>query len=348
MRRSRTARLAMGGVLVGALLAGLGSTQATAAPAPDPVWRAATAAPFTVVVLPDTQFYTRDYPATYRAQTQWVVNNRNALNVVFVAHEGDIVQGVGKHPHWIVADSAHDTLDAAGIPYAVVPGNHDQTRTGVAKLYDSYFPPSRFKNDPWYLGYLGDSKSGSAQGTGQDNVSDAGVDRLNKDSYQLVQASGVRLVFINLEMDMPAYSVAWAQRVIDAQMAVNSNTEFVLVTHTFLTSKGVRANTPWWRADGTSAEKVWQTLVRPNCNVHLVLSGHYSAEKQRTDNNACGEPVHQVLADYQKRPHGGDGWLRYLTFQPSANKIDVFTYSPTLGKFETDSNSRFSLTLAMP
>lgn len=310
--------------------------------------RAATPASFTVVVFPDTQFYTRDYPATYQAQAQWVVSNRSALNVVFVAHEGDIVQGLGKRPHWDVATAAHAKLEAAGIPYSVLPGNHDMSQTGQAALYDTYFPPSRFAGKSWYLGYLGDSASGAKQGTGSDGVADGAVDRLNKDSYQVVTASDMRLVFISLEMDMPGYAVAWAQRVVDAQLAVNPSTTFVLVTHTFLLSNGNRATTPWWRADGTSAEKVWQTLVRPNCAIRFVLSGHYTAERMRSDNNACGQPVYQLLADYQSRTHGGDGWLRYLTFRPGDDAVDVRTYSPTLGGFETDANSQFSLAFPMP
>lgn len=336
------------GVGLSISLVWLGSPPAAAAPAPDPTWRATPRASFTVVVLPDTQFYTRDFPATYREQTQWIVNNRDTLNVVFVAHEGDIVQGWGNQAHWVVADSAHDKLDASGIPYSVVPGNHDMSSSYQATRFDQFFPPRRFAGKRWYRGYLGDSKSGAAQGTGKDKIPDAGRDRLNKDSYQRVRASGVRLIVINLEMDMPGFAVSWAQRVIDRQTAKHPKTEFILVTHTFLLSNGNRATKPWARSDGTSAEQVWKTLVRPNCNVHLVLSGHYSAESRRTDQNACGEPVHQVLADYQKRPHGGDGWLRTMTFRPASDTVDVSTYSPTLGRYETDSNSQFSLSLSMP
>lgn len=109
-----------------------------------------------------------------------------------VAHEGDMVHGLGKRAHWDVADAAHGQLDAAGIPYSVLPGNHDMSKAGLATLYDEYSPPSRFAGKPWYLGYLGDSVSGTRQGTGRDNVADSGLDRLNKNNYQVVRpvASG--------------------------------------------------------------------------------------------------------------------------------------------------------------
>ena len=56
---------------------------------------AGSGADFTVVALPDTQFYSESYPATFKAQTQWIVDNRVAENIVYVAHEGDIVNVAG-------------------------------------------------------------------------------------------------------------------------------------------------------------------------------------------------------------------------------------------------------------
>ena len=67
----------------------------------------------------------------------------------------------------------------------------------------------------------------------------------------------------------------------------------------------------------------------------------------RDPNNSCGHPVLQILTDYQSRANGGDGWLRYYTFKPSENKIYAYTYSPTLGTFETDATSQFTLDFAM-
>ena len=46
---------------------------------------------FSIVVLPDTQFYCSDYPDIFSNQTQWIVDNAVSKNVVFVTHEGDIV-----------------------------------------------------------------------------------------------------------------------------------------------------------------------------------------------------------------------------------------------------------------
>ena len=193
----------------------------------------------------------------------------------------------------------------------------------MGNFYDTYFRPSRFNTYPWYGGYLGDSISGVGEGIASDGVADS-VDRLNKDSYQVINAGTVSnplwMVFINLEYDMPQYSLDWAQGVIDAQTVAHPGAEFVIVTHNFVNTSNARPTSPISRADGRSAEYVWNNLIKNNCQIHLVLNGHYPGEGRRRDLNDCGEPVHQLLADYQSRPNGGNGWLRYMTFRPAGQR----------------------------
>ena len=49
------------------------------------------------------------------------------------------------------------------------------------------------------------------------------------------------------------------------------------------------------------------------------------------------------MADYQNRPRGGAGWLRYYTIDPEAAAIEAWTYSVTSDSFELDGDSRFTL-----
>ena len=138
--------------------------------------------------------------------------------------------------------------------------------------------------------------------------------------------------------------MAWADKIIKRY----PNRRVILSSHAFLdTSNSRPASTQFSRPNGTSAEAVWQQIVKPNCNVFMVINGHYPGEGRRTDLNNCGQPVHQVLMDYQSRANAGDGWLRYFTFKPAQNKIYGYTYSPTrnggAGDFETDDTSQFVL-----
>ena len=46
---------------------------------------------FTIVTLPDTQYYSRDYPPIFYSQTGWIVDNQSTENVAAVLHVGDLV-----------------------------------------------------------------------------------------------------------------------------------------------------------------------------------------------------------------------------------------------------------------
>ena len=58
---------------------------------------------FTVVLLPDTQNYSENFPDNYVAQTLWIRKRLKDENIQFAIHLGDIVQnatqenGMGKH-----------------------------------------------------------------------------------------------------------------------------------------------------------------------------------------------------------------------------------------------------------
>jgi len=55
--------------------------------------------------------------------------------------------------------------------------------------------------------------------------------------------------------------------------------------------------------------------------------------------------VYTLMADYQSRTNGGNGWLRYYRFYPAENVVRARTYSPTLNQFEADSDSSSQFTL---
>ncbi|MFK3677425.1 metallophosphoesterase [Microbacterium sp. NPDC090218] len=297
---------------------------------------------FTIVVLPDTQGYTvsSTYEQTMAQQTQWIVDSRSQLNTKFVIQVGDLVESWPNVNHWERASRYMKTLDDAGVPNSVLPGNHDlNITTGESSTYDTYFPPSRYAAASWnsasvsYGGYLGQNQFG------QD-----GIDRRNKDNYNLLTVGGVDLLILNLEFESPAYTLSWAQRVLDA----HPDRKVILATHGFINTGGTRA-THVIRTDvtPTSAVTLWNDFVSKNCSIFMVVNGHWHdgdiGEARRTDLNTCGEPVHQILSNYQSRANGGNGWLRYYTFNPAAGTVDAYTYSPSLQQYETDAGSRFTL-----
>ncbi len=115
---------------------------------------------FTLVTLPDTQFYSENTGGTrlqhFLSQTNWIVANRSTLNIPFVAHMGDMVQnGDSVQQEWINADSAMDILEdplttllTHGIPWGGAPGNHDQqpigSPDGASAFWNTYFGTARW------------------------------------------------------------------------------------------------------------------------------------------------------------------------------------------------------------
>ena len=89
---------------------------------------------FAVVVLPDTQYYAcgtpcGSDPAIFKALVKWIVDNQDALNIVYVAHAGDIVEHADDKSQWANANAAMSLLEDPvrtglkdGIAYGVVPG----------------------------------------------------------------------------------------------------------------------------------------------------------------------------------------------------------------------------------
>ncbi|HKK73050.1 MAG TPA: LamG-like jellyroll fold domain-containing protein [Candidatus Krumholzibacteria bacterium] len=282
-----------------------------------------TAEPFTIIHLPDTQFYSETYPAVFAAQTQWIAENREALNIVYVDHIGDIVQNGDADPtEWENAWAAMSLLEdpvttglPEGIPYSATVGNHDQSPIGdpdgTTNGYNQYFGVDHFSGRSYYGGNYGTS---------------------NDNHFSLFSVGDLDFVTLSLEYDLsPEPQVlAWADSVLTAHAD-----RWAIVSNHYTTGTGNPAS---FSGNG---QAVYDAL-KGNPNWFLTLCGHVIGEGQRVD-TFDGSTMYTLLADYQNRPNGGDGWLRIMTFDPSAGEVQVQTYSPTLDQFETDANSQFTL-----
>lgn len=295
--------------------------------------------PFTVVAIPDTQNYTyNNRQGTMNQQSQWVLNTRSQLNTAMVVQLGDLVSEEENATQWGHTSNAFKILDDAQMPNTVVPGNHDfNNTTGAMTEYNTWFGPSRYVGKNWtpstasYGGYLGQNLFGPDP-----------IDRGNADNFALFSAGGRDFLVLNLEWEAPSYALDWARKVL----AAYPDRIAIMTTHGFVNVNGQR-KTVAERPGGTPANTMWNDFVAQQCSIKLVLNGHFHdgdlSEANRSDLNSCGQPVQQLLTDYQDRPNGGDGWLRYYTFDPAANTMTATTYSPKLNAYETDADSSFTL-----
>lgn len=270
---------------------------------------------FTIVVLPDTQYYSQDYPGIFENQTEWIVQNKSELNIVFVAHLGDIVNDHGAGYQWQSANAAMSILDNK-VPYGLLPGNHDMAGNINAPEYESYFPASRYEG----YSYWGGSYDPSAGSSSSPNMN----------NYQLFSASGMDFIALNLQYNPPADVLSWADNVLSTY----PNRRAIISTHAYIQSSGE------WVVGGPI---IWREAVVPHNNVFLVLCGHELGQAEKIDNLDNKRTVYQLLSDYQGFAEGGDGYLRIMKFAPSQNTIHVTTYSPYLNKYLVGPSSQFEM-----
>jgi hypothetical protein len=281
---------------------------------------------FTVVMLPDSQYYCSGgndgSPEMFLAQTEWIVAQREALNITWVAHVGDIVNNADEEDQWLVADEAMSVLEdpattglADGIPYGIAPGNHDQDPAGDPEgstaLYNQTFGVGRFEERGYYGGHLGDD---------------------NDDHWGSFSAAGMDFLVIDLEYDQAGEDgevLAWADALIEAHPE-----HWVIVNaHHLIEQSGVLSE---------QGQLVYAALGHHE-HLLLMLSGHLTAEVWRSDPAGETGTVYTVMADYQFDGEGGAGWLRVLTFSPAEGLIRNTTHSPWLDSDQIDADSAFEL-----
>jgi DNA repair exonuclease SbcCD nuclease subunit len=300
---------------------------------------------FTIVVLPDTQYYVdADRDAKWKQhffkQTDWIVDNRKSYNIVAVIHNGDIVDdGQGYESEWKLANQAMTVLEdptttglKEGIPYGLSVGNHDNKAkpggpsiTGNTGFFNEYFGVKRFSGRSYYGGHYGDD---------------------NDENFITFTAGGLDFVVVSYQYveEDSAYRKAvlqWGRQVFDSY----PNAFGIVNSHYIV---GGSANF------GAQGKAIYDSVANAP-NVHLMTCGHVSNEKRRTDTHAAsGHTITSMLADYQglgkdtaspdvPSYEGGSGYLRIWEFSPKNNEVTVRTYSPSLKKWQTDKESEFTI-----
>ena len=265
---------------------------------------------FKIIVLPDTQNESQYNPSMFNSQTQWIADNKTALNIAFVAHVGDVVNTCDSATQYGNADSAMDLLDGGGVSYGVSPGNHDQC--GSSGVYPTYFGTSRFSSKSYYGGRLDDYNH-----------------------YFFFSADGMDFIIIFLQYRPGTTQLNWAHGLL----GLYPNHRGIVVSHDIL------------KIDNSWDYQAVYTNLSGNPNLFLMLCGHMHSttdgEALRTETRSEMNPVHIILSDFQDMSNG-NGWLRILEFDPSADHINVTTYSPYTGESRTHSDSQYTLDYNMP
>jgi hypothetical protein len=310
---------------------------------------------FTVVALPDTQIYVDDHPEMFEAQTQWIADNAEELDIQFVTHLGDVVDNGPNERQWANARAALDILVDAGVRHGIAMGNHDNQYGDFEYGYGpdvddscsgwlsdidcagehflAAVGPDRFEGEDWYVG-----------------ASPSGLS-----SYQSFEFAGHEFGWLHLEVDPRADEREWAQGVLDDHRGALVH----MTTHRYLYDyrivdimpdplpmlTGGRNNAlihslggqELIYTDSVSADDLFEEFVAVNSSIYMVQCGHVDSEYRQTSENAAGLDVTEIMTDFQSfHPMGGDGWLKLLTYDLDAGTIEVRTYSPTLDEYRAN------------
>ncbi|WP_028966444.1 LamG-like jellyroll fold domain-containing protein [Sphingomonas phyllosphaerae] len=313
---------------------------------------------FTIAVLPDTQFYSRYATAAennqfmrkygsepFNAQTQWIVDNATAANIPFVIHLGDVVDQVGKPDQWKVADAAMKKLEDAKIPYSILAGNHDvlvdYEYRGAWDQASGTDAQRDLKAEP-YLQWFPTSRA-AQQSTFRER------DGSGFHEYHTFTKFGVTFMVLSLSWRISDAGIAWARDVIRR----NPTLPVILSNHQLL-NIDVDAISPLETEYG---KMLWEKLIRDNDQIFMTLNGHHHGAAHLTKTNDFGNPVEEMVVDYQMAYQGGNALMRLYEFDFTNNKIDVMSFSPwvvqkpanTLNQFDravlTEANEQFSIAM---
>jgi len=284
-----------------------------------------------------------------------------------VAHEGDITNH-NTPKEWENARRALDRVVKAGVPFSLVPGNHDMG------------PPEKLASDrtTGLNTYFSAKDYAASKAHG---VFEPG--KLENNWHHFDTPTG-KFLCVGLEYGPRDVAADWAAKVVRE----NADRKAILLTHAYLYRDSTRYD--WakygteqsWDPKGNKAlmsaaggvsdgEDLWKKVIAPSKNVVLTLNGHvlYNGTGHLISKADDGHTVHQVLANYQAavqiddgaggvafsgdpktkrvtRPYGGGGFLRLMRFHPDGKTVSVKSYSPWYDRFLTQPDQQFELTFA--
>ncbi len=276
---------------------------ATPNPTPDPAME-----PFTIAWLGDTQSYASTYPEQFDTMTKWVVDNREAYNIQYVVHTGDIVNEPRSAAEWETAQKALSRFNGV-LPFFSVAGNHDLVGvlTHTGKDYTPYAALMEELNC-------------------QDTPTLAGMEENWRRRYDLLTIGDEDFIFIGVGYGLVHADYDW----LNDTLAKYPERTAVLIVHYYLDFDGV------CREEG---RHLFRRVVINNPNIKYVLCGHRHRVQHVVQDidvdldRKVDWNVYALMNDYQGYEKGGGGYLVLLTFDPKDREIRVTSYSPVLDDF---------------
>ena len=235
---------------------------------------------FSFAVMPDTQqevLSTGD--SRFIGRSKWLVANKTALDVRWVASSGDVVNwDTPDHAQYKIAAAAMVPLEQAKIPYTLTIGNHDTQATDApggardpsrtrilqrdTRTFNAYFKASRYT-----------SVGGAYEANKVDNI------------YTSYTAGGRQWMVIALELWPRKGVVDWAKQVV----ASHPHHNVIITTHNYISGSGVIGTSAGY--GDTSPKYLYDNLVKQYTNIKFVACGHTGQAAVRVDTGVHGNKI---------------------------------------------------------
>ncbi|MCO1595726.1 metallophosphoesterase [Micromonospora sp. RHAY321] len=283
---------------------------------------------FSFAVMPDTQQEVLSSSDTrFRNRTDWLVQNRSALDLRFVASSGDVVNwDTPDHSQYVIAREAMRPIETAGIPYSLAIGNHDTQATGVG---GSARDPARTRelvrdttvfNQFFTVGQYGAVK-GQFEAGKVDN------------SYSTFEAGGVQWMVLTLELWPRVEAVTWARSVVAAHPRHN----VIVVTHDYIDGNGAIEQSASYGA--TSPQYLFDNLIKQHANIRFVFSGHVGVAGNRVDTGVNGNKIYTFLQTFHSNTTNP---VRLVEVDTAANSLRTWIYAPYNNQSFTEYDRSFT------
>jgi len=269
---------------------------------------------YTLIYIPDTQSTVTSVPEYIESMFDWMVANKNAMNLQFVMGLGDIANGVKclepvhYTEQWDIMRANYQKLTDAGVYWSSITGNHDYDHDGniapngvrEAGLYNEHFGYNTLTD--------AEKKTIVAQ-YHSDTIASAENDMLNviyEYTAKTVSGTEVKYLVVALEFGPSAECIAWAQDIISQPKYANHRVLFN--THSLIQSEGIYATkgaSGYWAGltnnTALDGHQLWSNFIAKNSNMFLCASGHVSSETvmRREDKTEYGNNVMSMLCDAQ-------------------------------------------------
>ncbi len=308
---------------------------------------------YSFVFLPDTQIVNYHYSDQFPKVYDWVLENQDKYNIKAVMSLGDITDknddaldangdGVvtreeAPSGEWARARAQFDRLTAAGIPWTIIPGNHDCKGASVGPRnyanLNQFFPLSEISQ----FAHFGGSFTNSSV----------------VNSYYYLNVGNVKYLLLCLDQEPKANAIEWANQIV----AAHPDYRVIVTTHIYMTAQGVyyvpKGSTEPYNQPGSytgfdTYESLWNGFLAKHANIDMVVCGHSSTPNilTRTDKGVNGNDVLQVIVDTQQidYTYASASCVAVATFSADGNDVRFRLYSTAQEMF-LDEDSQFETKL---